>query len=67
MFLFLHLQLNTGQATGPAGVDINIAPVWKKNITGNGVVIAVCDDGMNILQYFQVSVKVFVLIHKPLP
>eukprot|EP00794_Sanderia_malayensis_P000325 gene325-957_t len=39
--------LNTGQATGPAGVDINIAPVWKKNITGNGVIIAVCDDGVD--------------------
>jgi len=39
--------LNTGQATGPAGVDINVTPVWKKNITGNGVVIAICDDGVD--------------------
>lgn len=39
--------LNTGQASGPAGVDMNIVPVWKNNITGKGVVISVLDDGLD--------------------
>jgi len=39
--------LNTGQASGPAGVDMNVVPVWKNNITGRGIVIAVLDDGLD--------------------
>nr|P29145.1 RecName: Full=PC3-like endoprotease variant B; AltName: Full=SPC3; Flags: Precursor [Hydra vulgaris]AAA29215.1 Kex2-like endoprotease [Hydra vulgaris] len=39
--------LNTGQASGPAGVDMNVVPVWKKNITGRGIVISVLDDGLD--------------------
>ncbi|KAF0992607.1 hypothetical protein HZS_6281, partial [Henneguya salminicola] len=32
--------LNSGQSSGPAGVDIDVIPVWKQNITGRGVVIS---------------------------
>lgn len=39
--------LNTGQASGPAGVDMNVLPVWNKNITGRGIVISVLDDGLD--------------------
>jgi hypothetical protein len=37
--------MNTGQTGGPVGVDINVTPVWRKGITGNGVVLSVLDDG----------------------
>ena len=39
------LQLNQGQSSGPAGVDINVAPVWKAGVTGRGVVVSILDDG----------------------
>ena len=39
------LQLNQGQSSGPAGVDINVAPVWKAGVTGCGVVVSILDDG----------------------
>jgi len=39
--------LNTGQASGPAGVDMNVLPVWNRNITGSGIVVAVLDDGLD--------------------
>lgn len=39
--------LNTGQSTGPPGVDINVLPVWKQGITGRGVVVSVLDDGVD--------------------
>ena len=38
---------NDGQTTGPSGFDSNIEPVWKKGITGKGVVLSVLDDGMD--------------------
>jgi len=38
---------NDGQTTGPAGFDSNIEPVWKRGITGKGVVLSVLDDGMD--------------------
>ncbi|XP_072332746.1 PC3-like endoprotease variant B isoform X2 [Scyliorhinus torazame] len=39
--------LNTGQTKGPKGVDINVVPVWEKNITGSGVVVTIIDDGID--------------------
>ena len=35
-----------GQTVGPRGFDINVAPVWRKNITGRGVVVTILDDGI---------------------
>ena len=46
VFWFIFSQLNKGQSSGPAGVDINVAPVWKSGITGRGVVVSILDDGM---------------------
>lgn len=45
-----HLK-NTGQKTfanrsGIIGFDLNVTPVWSDNLTGNGVRIAVSDDGI---------------------
>ena len=34
-----------GQTGGPAGLDLNVEPVWMQGITGSGVVVAVVDDG----------------------
>ena len=45
--LISWFQMNTGQTGGPAGVDINVLPVWKQGITGRGVVLSVLDDGMH--------------------
>lgn len=47
-----HLN-NTGQAraSGPAGVigeDMNVEPAWAKNYYGNGIRIAVVDNGLEI-------------------
>ncbi|XP_059920789.1 neuroendocrine convertase 1-like [Gadus macrocephalus] len=28
-----------------SSLDLNVMPVWKKNITGNGVVVSIIDDG----------------------
>ena len=42
----IHDYSVTGQTPGPAGYDINVCPVWKKNITGKGVVITILDDGI---------------------
>lgn len=39
--------LNTGQSTGPPGVDINVVPVWSQGYTGKGVVVSVLDDGVD--------------------
>ncbi|GCC24555.1 hypothetical protein chiPu_0002957 [Chiloscyllium punctatum] len=38
---------NTGQTHGPKGFDINVMPVWKKNITGSGIVVTIIDDGID--------------------
>lgn len=27
------------------GVDINVLPVWRKGISGKGVVVSILDDG----------------------
>ena len=35
-----------GQTVGPKGFDINVAPVWRKNITGRGIVVTILDDGI---------------------
>ncbi|XP_034553028.1 furin-like protease kpc-1 [Notolabrus celidotus] len=30
-----------------SGLDVNVMPVWKNNITGNGVVVSIIDDGID--------------------
>uniref|UniRef100_A0A3Q3RBR9 P/Homo B domain-containing protein n=1 Tax=Monopterus albus TaxID=43700 RepID=A0A3Q3RBR9_MONAL len=30
-----------------SGFDLNVMPVWSKNITGNGVVVCIIDDGVD--------------------
>ncbi|XP_056457987.1 neuroendocrine convertase 1-like [Gadus chalcogrammus] len=30
-----------------SSLDLNVMPVWKKNITGNGVVVSIIDDGVD--------------------
>ncbi|EDO38852.1 predicted protein, partial [Nematostella vectensis] len=47
MFTEMWYLMNTGQTGGPVGVDINVIPVWKRGITGRGVVVTVLDDGMD--------------------
>lgn len=49
-----HLH-NTGQAGAPGsalhgtpGVDLNVLPVWKQGFEGEGVTVAVLDDGLDI-------------------
>lgn len=37
---------NSGQTVGPRGFDINVMPVWRKNITGRGVIVTILDDGI---------------------
>ncbi|XP_074626751.1 PC3-like endoprotease variant B [Acropora palmata] len=39
--------LNQGQSTGPAGVDVDVMPVWRQDITGKGVVVSILDDGVD--------------------
>ena len=43
---WLLLSFHTGQTVGPRGFDINVAPVWRRNITGRGVVVTILDDGI---------------------
>ncbi|XP_028414543.1 PC3-like endoprotease variant B [Dendronephthya gigantea] len=38
---------NQGQSSGPAGVDVNVVPVWRSGITGRGVVVSILDDGVD--------------------
>jgi len=38
---------NTGQSTGPAGVDLNVLPAWQQGFNGKGVVVSVLDDGVD--------------------
>lgn len=40
-----HIK-NTGQYTGTAGEDANVTPVWSDGNKGEGIRIAVVDDGM---------------------
>jgi proprotein convertase subtilisin/kexin type 2 len=42
-----HL-LNNGQAGGIPGEDINVIPVWNSGLRGEGIRIAVVDDGLDI-------------------
>ena len=39
------VQQNTGQANGPAGLDLNVERGWLQELSGSGVVVAVVDDG----------------------
>ena len=39
-------QLNTGQIGGSMGRDLNVEPAWMQGINGEGIVVAVVDDGM---------------------
>ena len=41
------MQINKGQTGGPEGYDVNVLPVWKKGITGKGVVVSILDDGID--------------------
>lgn len=43
----LELQINRGQTGGISGYDVNVLPVWKKGITGKGVVVTILDDGID--------------------
>lgn len=38
-------QINTGQADGTPGLDLNVAEAWQLGYTGKGVTIAIMDDG----------------------
>jgi subtilisin-like proprotein convertase family protein len=40
-----HLN-NTGQNGGTGGEDANVLPAWNAGVSGNGVTIAVVDDGL---------------------
>ncbi|XP_033497135.2 proprotein convertase subtilisin/kexin type 4-like [Epinephelus lanceolatus] len=39
--LFAQGEYNSG------GFDLNVMPVWRNNITGNGVVVSIIDDGVD--------------------
>ena len=39
------MQLNTGQTRGPSGLDLNVEPAWMQGKNGNGVIVALVDDG----------------------
>ncbi|KAJ3446907.1 s8 family serine peptidase [Anaeramoeba flamelloides] len=41
-----HLK-NTGQYDGKTGVDTNVSPVWDKGYFGEGITIAIVDDGLD--------------------
>jgi kexin len=40
--------LNLGQEGGTAGEDLNVGPVWSMGLRGEGIRIAVVDDGLEI-------------------
>ena len=42
----VSLQFNRGQVSL---FDLNVMPVWQKNITGRGVVLSIIDDGEYML------------------
>ena len=42
-------QINTGQADGTPGLDLNVAEAWELGYTGKGVTIGIMDDG----EYFE--------------
>ncbi|MEE6474483.1 hypothetical protein FKM82_010398 [Ascaphus truei] len=41
--------INTGQADGTPGLDLNVAEAWELGYTGRGVTIAIMDDGIDYL------------------
>ncbi|MBN3276227.1 NEC2 convertase, partial [Polyodon spathula] len=41
--------VNTGQADGTPGLDLNVAEAWELGFTGKGVTIAIMDDGIDYL------------------
>ena len=41
------IQDNKGQTGGSPGIDLNVIPVWKKGLTGKGVVVSILDDGID--------------------
>ena len=45
MIYFWYSQKNTGQTNGPSGLDLNVEKAWLQNITGDGTVVGVVDDG----------------------
>ena len=45
LFTCINLQKNTGQTDGPAGMDLRVEPVWLQNVTGDGIIVGVVDDG----------------------
>ena len=49
------MQNNIGQSSGPPNLDINVLPVWSKGISGKGVVVAILDDGMLIIESFLIE------------
>jgi subtilisin-like proprotein convertase family protein len=42
-----HL-INSGQSKGRKGEDLNILPVWDSGISGNGVLVAIVDEGIEL-------------------
>ena len=43
------VQLNTGQAGGKPGLDLNVVEAWAQGYTGKGVTVAIMDDGLDYL------------------
>ncbi|XP_048864262.1 neuroendocrine convertase 2 [Brienomyrus brachyistius] len=41
--------INTGQADGTPGLDLNVAEAWQLGYTGKGVTIGIMDDGIDYL------------------
>ena len=41
--------LNTGQAGGKPGLDLNVVEAWQQGYTGKGVTVAIMDDGLDYL------------------
>lgn len=41
------MQIDRGQSGGFGGHDLNVAPVWKKGLSGKGVVVTIVDDGVD--------------------
>lgn len=46
-------QINTGQADGTPGLDLNVAEAWELGYTGKGVTIAIMDDGKHFTECLQ--------------
>jgi len=46
-FVYGCVQVNRGQTGGMVGYDINVVPVWRKGITGRGIVVSILDDGID--------------------